>query len=383
MKKDKGITLIALVVTIIVLLILAGVSINMLIGQNGILNRATEAKEKTEEAKLKEQSMLDNYEEQITNYAGINWDLAKANAKAPEEQKEERNNGVIGIGTDGKAVNMDLWKYGKMQDGTYGLNSQSIIDKILQNDWSNVTCGYKGKIVDGKIEETIPQYIKCENDNEFIEVTELPLTFYKLNELKEISDFPVTLVSMNNTFLHCDNLENVGNIPNSVSTMNSTFSNCTNLKETPVLPSSLTDMSQAFFNCSNLIKTVDIPNNVVYMVQTFMGCEKMENTPNIPYNVKSLSLTFYGCKALKDVPCEIPKSVTNMNGTFTECSNLSGTITINASINGSMISENKNDYYGIFFNAATNDGCEIKLTGSCSVLKDIISMTNRNNITLL
>ena len=44
MKRDKGITLIALVVTIIVLLILAGISISMLTGQNGILKRATEAK---------------------------------------------------------------------------------------------------------------------------------------------------------------------------------------------------------------------------------------------------------------------------------------------------------------------------------------------------
>ena len=44
MKGNKGITLIALVVTIIVLLILAGVAIAMLRGDNGILNRATEAK---------------------------------------------------------------------------------------------------------------------------------------------------------------------------------------------------------------------------------------------------------------------------------------------------------------------------------------------------
>ena len=43
MKNNKGITLIALVVTIIVLLILAGVSIAMLSGQNGILNRASQA----------------------------------------------------------------------------------------------------------------------------------------------------------------------------------------------------------------------------------------------------------------------------------------------------------------------------------------------------
>ena len=43
MKNNKGITLIALVVTIIVLLILAGVSIAMLTGDNGILNRASES----------------------------------------------------------------------------------------------------------------------------------------------------------------------------------------------------------------------------------------------------------------------------------------------------------------------------------------------------
>ncbi len=44
MKNNKGITLIALIVTIIVLIILAGVAIAMLRGDNGILNRASEAK---------------------------------------------------------------------------------------------------------------------------------------------------------------------------------------------------------------------------------------------------------------------------------------------------------------------------------------------------
>ena len=47
MRNQKGITLIALVITIIVLLILAGVSIAMLTGDNGILTRANEAKEDT------------------------------------------------------------------------------------------------------------------------------------------------------------------------------------------------------------------------------------------------------------------------------------------------------------------------------------------------
>lgn len=80
----------------------------MLTGQNGILNRATEAKEKSLSAEQTENSVLTNYEDQISNYVGIDWDQAKNNAKALAEQKEERNNGVIGIGTDSKPVNMDL-----------------------------------------------------------------------------------------------------------------------------------------------------------------------------------------------------------------------------------------------------------------------------------
>ena len=48
--KNRGITLIALVVTVIVILVLAGISISMLTGENGILNRTAEAKEKTNDS---------------------------------------------------------------------------------------------------------------------------------------------------------------------------------------------------------------------------------------------------------------------------------------------------------------------------------------------
>ena len=58
MKNQKGITLIALVITIIVLLILAGVSIAMLTGQNGILTRATDTNQATIEAEAKERINL-------------------------------------------------------------------------------------------------------------------------------------------------------------------------------------------------------------------------------------------------------------------------------------------------------------------------------------
>ena len=69
LKRNKGITLIALVVTIIVLLILAGISISMLTGQNGILNRAAEAKEKTGIAQEEESERLQGYEDTINQYA--------------------------------------------------------------------------------------------------------------------------------------------------------------------------------------------------------------------------------------------------------------------------------------------------------------------------
>lgn len=53
-KQEKGITLIALVITIIVLLILAGVSISMVAGDNGILSRATKAGDNTDSASVRE-----------------------------------------------------------------------------------------------------------------------------------------------------------------------------------------------------------------------------------------------------------------------------------------------------------------------------------------
>ena len=86
-KSSKGVTLIALVITIIVLLILAGISIMMLTGQNGILNRAQEAKEKTKEAEKEETESLGDMEDIINEYTtGIT-----------VEQVTDQNPGVLEI----------------------------------------------------------------------------------------------------------------------------------------------------------------------------------------------------------------------------------------------------------------------------------------------
>ena len=51
-KQERGITLVALVVTIVVLLILAGISLNLVLGQNGIISRAQDARNQTTEGQV-------------------------------------------------------------------------------------------------------------------------------------------------------------------------------------------------------------------------------------------------------------------------------------------------------------------------------------------
>ena len=146
----------------------------MLTGSNSILNKSTEAREKTLISQQKEQSWLNDYEEQILNYTGIDWEDARKNAKAPEEQKEERNNGVIGIGTNGKPVNMDLWLYSKLEDNTFVLNESASSSKN----------GYVGDFSeDGKIYGKIPQYISIDNGKNYEKVTSLYSTFKKCTQL--------------------------------------------------------------------------------------------------------------------------------------------------------------------------------------------------------
>ena len=75
-KSEKGITLIALVITIIVLLILAGISISMLSGDNSILSRAGQARDKTEDATIEEQRRLTMLEA-ASNVNGENYNGVK------------------------------------------------------------------------------------------------------------------------------------------------------------------------------------------------------------------------------------------------------------------------------------------------------------------
>ena len=82
-NKNKGITLVALVITIIILLILAGISISALTN-TGIFQRAKDAKQKSADAELDQNTKLDEYENEIDNY------LPKQNSNKTVEQAKEK-----------------------------------------------------------------------------------------------------------------------------------------------------------------------------------------------------------------------------------------------------------------------------------------------------
>ena len=69
-KQEKGITLIALVVTIVVLLILAGVSLSLVLNNNGVISRAKEAKNRYAEAQTNEEKQLNEVADWIKETVG-------------------------------------------------------------------------------------------------------------------------------------------------------------------------------------------------------------------------------------------------------------------------------------------------------------------------
>ena len=421
-NKERGITLIALVVTIIVLIILAGVSIVMLVGENGIITQAQKAKKDTEQAQKDEEDILNSYEDKINEYTGIDWDTALANA---EKHPDQKTSTAVGVGTDGKAVNMDLWEYTLLEDGTYTLNDE---ETLVGNETR--TTGYTGNILDGKIEGTIPTYISEDNGLTFKPVTSMYCTFIDCSELITSPQIPYTIIDMESTFQGCTKLlsstiqipegvkylnytfqscmfEDVSliNIPNSVIEMKGTFAWNTNLVKTTKLsenvttieyiyvgcsklidgslieiPESVVNMSGAFSQCSNLEVAPVLPKNLINMERTFSSCSKLKLAPQIPSKVEILDQTFMHCIEMNTPPAEIPNSVVNMYRTFYDCPNLSGIIEIDANLNGSILDNGYEDYFQCFWDTATIEGKSIILECSENIYNLFYDANTKNNI---
>lgn len=104
MKNQKGITLIALVITIIVLLILAGVSISMISGDDGIATKASQAAEKTKEKSDEEMEKLgtvDDYIDEKVNSSSTKTEDSEENDELVELPEGWDPLVVVGVVTEG------------------------------------------------------------------------------------------------------------------------------------------------------------------------------------------------------------------------------------------------------------------------------------------
>ena len=131
-NQKKGITLIALVVTIIVLLLLAGVSISMLTGQNGILTRAADAKTKTDDAEVQENERMQGYEDVINQYAGdSNQDNLPASAVG--QAKGTQIKSPAEYSSNVKAIADGNGNYFPLPEGAE-YRGEGVVNKVNEND---------------------------------------------------------------------------------------------------------------------------------------------------------------------------------------------------------------------------------------------------------
>jgi len=144
MKKEQGITLISLVVTIIVLIILAGVSINLILGQDGIINKAKEAKQNMELAAAEEATRLNEL------YGG----MIEINDGSPSydaiaklvEFKREIASAITDMGVE-TASNADA---NTMVNNIKSISGASSADKISYN---NTNSGLTSTNLQGAVDE--------------------------------------------------------------------------------------------------------------------------------------------------------------------------------------------------------------------------------------
>ena len=167
-KRNRGITLIALVITIIVLLILAGVSIAMLTGENGILTQAEKAKTETENAQATEEDRLDEYEDFINGATGVvnggEWDSTKG-----------VNTPVLNENIDMKLIRYENGEWVEDETGSnYSYVAGSGATDNNSSEWANARVTIDG--VDSYF-VWIPRYeYKIDSDAHTIDVKFIPTT---------------------------------------------------------------------------------------------------------------------------------------------------------------------------------------------------------------
>ncbi len=138
--SNSAITLIALIITIIVLLILAGVTLNMIMGENGIIKKAQLAKSKTEEAQQKEENELENLNKQTNDQNSNN----PENLEIDDELQKILKEAGMSISTE------DILNTSAIMDKIKGLIPEETEDTVKNKTTENGIIEYED-IYGGKI----------------------------------------------------------------------------------------------------------------------------------------------------------------------------------------------------------------------------------------
>ena len=344
MRKEKGITLIALVVTIVVLIILAAVSISMLTGENGIIKKASEAKDATTRGEEQEFVDLANtaaiqnsyitrgngvftqeeLETELDKVSGNRETIVKPNGykylitfvesenefeiDRPVEdltsedweniiEEAEKDDEIQGIGTDGSPVDMSLWRYTEIEGGV-GLFGGT----ESECSWSEV--GYLGECPNGEIIGFVPQYIKV--NGEFQPVISMSTTFKGNNELIYLPEIPSTVTNIDSICHNCENLKTII-IPSTVGNIGRyAFFNCDSL-ENITIANGIKDIEERAFGESNKITEIKLPSTLENIGEdAFSYCTSLSKI-DLPEGLKTLYESFIGCSSLTSI--EIPSTL--------------------------------------------------------------------------
>ena len=279
MKNKKGITLIALVISIIVLLILAGVSLQALIGDNGILTQATKSKEKTDDNEVVDAVALAWNAKMTQYYEDLAKGQATASSKSQYVSKENLNELLGDVGrieniTYDETQGLYLATFmSNKNNKTYGIviDSQGKLDIRFTTSQEE----YEERLANGEnlfeTPETLANLPEIELDSSKRSFVDMPESGdrYDIPSTVTIDSVTYRVSSLNMDFLAIMTNDNIGTydyvtIPNTVTSLLdsswSIWSSQINVKSI-YIPSSVTTFGQNLFENSMLENIYVDPNH--------------------------------------------------------------------------------------------------------------------------
>lgn len=321
MNKNKGITLIALVITIIVLLILAGVSIAMLTGESGVITQAQKAKISTELSGYKEELELYKISKLTENQEFLDGSLTagKTNLSYNTQKAGETGNikTVITSISDEYMEKLEIIK-GELLINTKSKDEIKIAQSLgievnpydITEEGELLSSNGNLLLMDENGTLTIPDSVTKIGEG----------AFANLNGLKTIIIPGSVKVIGTDAFSYNTTLETVIMQEGVEKIYNWAFAGCSNLKNV-TMPNSLNFIGDmAFYYCVNLEEIV-IPNKIKEIPgNCFAGDVKLKHVvlPNQLLNIKGSAFSMTGISQI-----DIPNTVNMIEkGAFESCNNL-------------------------------------------------------------